>query len=125
MYYCMNFSGIKADITVDNTETITKINSGFVSFELDLPITIEVENSSTIISDYKAKINKDLLKHYDVSKGIVNMTEKHPGVVDQIYLVTRLMNISYSIRNSSVLYIVKDLEKDDLTYMFAVEVGDN
>jgi len=117
---CVNWSLFNNfEISKENVKTKTIIREDSLIFDVEWPIKLETSKNIVDISDFRTEIPFDFLKYYRVVSGIVRKTELDPTYIDHVYLLSQFMNITYSIYdNSSVLYLIKDIEKDEFDYSF-------
>lgn len=110
------------NINQGNIETNTIIREDFVDINIRFPLSIEKDNSTSILSEeYKRTYPIKLKKYYDVAKAIVEMEMKDPSKIDAIYLLNLDINIDFTnYENQVIVYALEDKESkiNNKPYLF-------
>jgi hypothetical protein len=127
---CVNFSlfnNFEIEFKETKTETVLGYDNIFVY--LDWPLFIKKDNVERKIDEFEIKIDVRFLTIYDAVKNIIESTEKHPGIIDQVLLFNQNVTyIDYTYTNETVVYLITD-EKSMLNnkpyyqFVFATKVS--
>jgi len=123
---CLNKENYQTlDIDIENINTKTKINEGYVSADIVFPVTISRGDSSSRLSDpYESKVLIRLGKIYEFSQKIIQEEIKDPNYIDISQIVDSEYFISVlPIDEKTNVYTIIDnssqIENAPYTFRFA------
>ncbi|MBN1386787.1 hypothetical protein JW968_07520 [Candidatus Woesearchaeota archaeon] len=108
------------NIDTSEPSSAVTIKEDSVLFHVTWPLTIRYGNTATEISEFETEAPINVLRLHNVTAEIIEQTAINPAVIDHMFLLSRVSNISYTVfNNDTVLYFVQDPEELKDEYGFA------